>query len=404
MNLFKISAISIVCSSILLASGYKVNSQSSNSNALSGAYVANSSKAEASYYNPANMSFNDDKSFAQANLMYINLTSVNYKDNRTTLFDSSSKTENFFIPTMFFSSKDYDGIRYGFSMTSPFGLSKRWDDSFAKTFAQEFSVNLVELNPSVAYKISNNFSIAAGLRGVYAKGKVQSDGVLLGNQVARDMQGDAMDYGYNLALAYKPTSNMNFSATYRSNINLNVQGDAKLYYNNTLSHDSAGEVSIPLPATLSLAYAQKLDKTTVEFTFDRTYWSKYKEIDFNYSTAVINPVLKALFDDVAAKDWKDTNTYRLGLTYKYSDDLDLMAGFAIEKTPVPNSSLSFDLPDSNANVYSLGFDYSISDTNSFSASYLFYDAKNRKVVNDTLNGEFSNTKANSVVLSYKFEF
>ncbi len=96
-----------------------------------------------------------------------------------------------------------------------------------------------------------------------------------------------------------------------------------------------------------------MDKTTVEFVFERTYWSSYKNLDFNYDYALTGSL--ATFDTPIAKNWKDVNAYRIGVSHQYSDALKLMAGFAIDKTPVPNNTLGFELPDSDAKLYSVGF-------------------------------------------------
>ena len=42
------------------------------------------------------------------------------------------------------------------------------------------------------------------------------------------MDGDTWDAGYNLALTGRPVENMNLSVTYRSKVDLGVEGDATL--------------------------------------------------------------------------------------------------------------------------------------------------------------------------------
>ncbi len=42
------------------------------------------------------------------------------------------------------------------------------------------------------------------------------------------MEGDTFEFGYNLALAYKPTNDINLAVTYRSEIDLEEEGTAKL--------------------------------------------------------------------------------------------------------------------------------------------------------------------------------
>jgi long-chain fatty acid transport protein len=405
-NLLKAGALTILSTTVVFASGWRIPEQSPSSVALSGAYIANSNGADAAYYNPANMSFNPNITQSEFSLMHIGLTSIKYDDNRLTAYDSDSTKENFLLPTMFFSSKDNNGIRYGLSVTAPGGLSKRWDDTFAKTSAEEFSLRIIELNPVMSYLINSKFSIGGGLRVLYSDGVVKSDGTIGGNVYKRDMEGDAIEYGYNLALAYKPNEFSNISATYRSNINIKEEGSAKLYFNGSLAYDGGASVEIPLPAVLSLAYSYTFDKTTIEFEYDKTYWSKYKELDFQYDSALANAGLTAVFDNPKEKNWKDTSAYRIGVSYEYSDSLTLMAGYAIDKNPAPTKTVGFELPDSDAKLYSIGCNYKLDTKSSIGFGYLLDLKESRKVsANDSsIDGEFTNSKAHLVALSYRMTF
>lgn len=385
----------IISASFLLSSGWRIPEQSSRSVALSGAYTANSHGADTSYYNPANMSFNKDIYQIEASAIYIGLSNIKYDDYSVSTRNSESEKENFFVPTMFLSTKDYDGIRYGLSITAPGGLSKKWENNYGTYFAQEFSLKIIELNPSIAYKVSNNFSIGAGLRALYSEGIVKSDHPLK----KRDMEGDTIEYGYNLAVAYKPSSRSNFSVTYRSNVNLNVEGSAKLYYSGGWNYNGNAKVNIPLPAVLTAALAYDFEDTTVEFEYDKTYWSKYKELDFNYETT------QPVFDTPVAKNWKDTHAYRIGITHRYNDTLSLMAGFAVDQNPAPDTTLGFELPDSDAKLYSVGCDYKFDNRSSIGFGYLYDKKETRGVTNSGgINGIFSDASAHLVSFGYRTAF
>ncbi len=405
-NIIKITLLSLVGSSLLYGSGWRIPEQSSNSVALSGAYVSNSKGADASYYNPANMVWNDDAYLIEGDLTYINLPKISYNGTVSGVpANGSSITEQFLLPTMFLSSKDYNGIRYGLSVTAPGGLSKRWDTPFQKAYAQEFTLEVIEVNPSIAYKVNDRFAVAAGVRVIYSHGIVKSDA----GTIARDMEGDTYKLGYNLALSYKPTQDSTLSATYRSNINLNETGNAKLYLSGTKVYDGGASVSIPLPAVLSLSASHTFNKkTTVEFEFDRTYWSKYKDLDFNYKSPIPS-VLVPYFDAAIPKNWKDSNAYRIGITHQYSDKLKLMAGFAIDKTPIPSKSLGFELPSADAKLYSAGFEYKYSKKITFGMGYLYDDKEDRTISASDNNiqnmvGTFTHISAHLLTASIKYRF
>jgi len=265
-------------------------------------------------------------------------------------------------------------FRWGISLVSPGGLTKRWETPYQKAYAEEFTLKNMELNPSFAYKVNDQFAIGGGLRLVYSEGKVYSDGNDAGFPVKREMEGDTIEFGYNLALAYRPTNDINIAATYRSNINLHEEGQANLYFGGVGQQYDA-EVTVPLPAALNLAISKTWEeKFTLEFVYERTFWSEYKTLDFDYTSPIVNPILQDAFDDPIAKNWKDTNTFRLGATVKMDNKITAMFGFALDETPAPLETLGFELPDSDAKIFSMGFRYQQSEQLSWGAAFL-YDSK-----------------------------
>lgn len=394
------------------ASGYRIPEQSVNSLAKAGADVAYTPSADAAFFNPANISWLDNATLFEANVTYIGLKDITYRDNRTSRFDGKSDVESFVIPTFFLVSKDYSGMRLALSLDAPAGLSKKWSQPFPRTFAEEFSLTVLEANPSIAYKISDRFSVAAGIRGIYADATVSSAGMISrsfgGVTAKRHMDGDTWEWGYNLAATYRPIENMNVAVTYRSNVDLKLEGDASLAtsasFAGSPTYTGDGEVEIPLPAVLAIAGSYTFfDKLTVELEYDRTYWSEYETLDFKYPTSLNNMFLTAAFDAPKAKNWEDTDAWRIGVSYEINPSFTVMAGFALDENPIPDHTLGFDLPDSDAKLYSLGMRYTVNDNIDIGMAYLYDDKDSRSVSNDAINGTFDGAGAHliTVGLSYK---
>jgi long-chain fatty acid transport protein len=252
------------------------------------------------------------------------------------------------------------------------------------------------------------FSLAGGLRGLYGDAKVQSRGQVAhgGITASRYMEGNTWEWGYNLALSARPVKEMNLSVTYRSNVNLDLEGNAELATSLGPSmYNGPGEVSVPVPAVLALAGSYTFfDQLTTEFTFERIFWSKYEQLDFNYPVPLGNPVLIGAFDSPKTKDWEDSNTYRLGLTYDTQKSFILMAGCAYDETPIPDATLGFDLPDSKSYIYSLGVRYLATKQFELGLGYLYVHKKDRTAKNPIINGDFTGSRAHvlSGGLAYKF--
>ena len=398
-NLMKITTLSLVATTAIYAGGYKIPEVSTNGIALSAANIAHGHGADAAYYNPANMSFMADKQELEADLIYIGLDAVNFKGSGSMAgVDIDAESESFIIPSFNYVSNDISGFRVGFSMVVPGGLSKRWNDSPAVDKAKEFTLEVVEMNPTVAYKVTDDFSVALGLRVVYSEGIVKSE-----STASRDMTGDSIDFGYNLALAYKPMDSLEFGLTYRSNVDLTEEGNAKLYIGDAKVYDGGSDVTVPLPAFLSLAAAYTFPtKTTVEVVYERNFWSSYETLDFGYVSSIPN-ILQPSFDAPIAKDWEDSDAYRLGITQEL-DEMTLMCGVVYDNTPVPDAKLSFELPDSNALSVSFGGRYQINESMNFGMSALYSMRDERTVNNGDVDGTFSNSNVLivSAGMGYKF--
>ncbi|MGZ5208859.1 MAG: OmpP1/FadL family transporter, partial [Sulfuricurvum sp.] len=196
----RIIVISAVASVTLMAGGYAIPESSINATALSAAYIANAHGADAAYYNPAAMVYNVDSQLFEVDTAYIGLSAIDFSG---TTGDYSSKKENFLVPSLHYTSKKLgdNGARVGFSIVAPAGLSKRWSDAPAVYSAEEFTLQTIEFNPSMAIPLSDTVSMGVGFRVISSSGVVKSTSL-----VSRDMEWSAIDYGYNLALMYKPSS------------------------------------------------------------------------------------------------------------------------------------------------------------------------------------------------------
>ena len=446
MNLQKVFLFGLTASlavNFACASGFKIPEQSGDSVAMATSNIAYSFGADAAYYNPANMVFmHAGHEFALSG-QYLRLGSLKYSNHSTTFgnanYDTSSEVGHFFVPGLhMFSPFIGENTRFGFSISVPAGMTMKWEDPFPKSIAEHFEIQVVEFAPSVAYLINDNLSIAGGVRAVYTSGVVKNEvsnaeiyrGINL--NARRELTGDSWDFGYNLALTYKPTQNLSLAATYRSKVNLTVEGDAKIKSSLDTSNllppghigpmpsivtrlkaayegEYNGDVSIdiPLPAILTLGASYQWDDWTFTFAYDRTFWHALKEFDFEYSRQV--PV-SAMFDKPVEKDWHDTDTFRFGVAYQYNKDLRLMGGFAIDEAAADANKVRFELPDTKSYIYSLGANYKFSDSFDLTGAALYQDRQAREINSpdsiafNNLVGEFGRT--NILILnltaSYKF--
>ena len=387
--------------SLVLGAGYQVPNHSVNSSALATAYIANAHGADSAFFNPSNMVYNQDNHEIETTLSYIYLSSMNYKPNNSTS-KIKTKEQHVIIPSIHYVSNKLteSGIRLGLSIVTPYGLTREWQDQPAMQTAKKFSLQTNEINPSIAIPINDKFSIAFGLRYIIASGEVELDYAPLA-PVSVAMQGDTTGLGYNLALSYKASKNIHVSATYRSNIMLNLEGDAALQHPHPLiPATSSASLEVALPDNLILAAAYTLHKTTFEMSFDTTFWSRVKENNFEYA----NTTAEATFGTSSPKLWHDTHAYRLGITHALNNTVTLMLGTAYSTHASDEKYVSFSSPEADSITYACGTKYQFSDKIKIGLALLYADYENRTSMNNEVKGTMSNKDALTVSIgaSYKF--
>jgi long-chain fatty acid transport protein len=399
----RIIPLSLALGSTLFGAGYQIPNNSVNSNALATAYVANAHGADTSYYNPANMVYNTNKNEVEVSLMYIYLPSQDY--NPVQGFNIQSRRQDAVIPSLHYASPKLSdsGIRIGFSIIAPYGLSREWDNQPALATAKKFELEVIEYNPTIAIPITNNFSIGVGLRYLRADGQVKIDGNPYVPYTV-NMNGKDDRFAYNIALSYKPTSELSLAATYRSGVTLNTIGMASIVYGSYATYTGAS-TQVELPDNVALGVAYNINKkTTIEFTFDTTLWSNIKKQDFDYMDPIINASALSARKD---KKWKDSYSYRFGVTHNF-DALTLMGGIAYSTNASDGEYVSFSSPEADSMTYSLGGRYDLNNDFNIGFSILYADYKDRTVIQPTnplgVNGRFSDKAAIAVNTSINYKF
>ena len=215
-----------------------------------------------------------------------------------------------------------------------------------------------------------------------------------------------------MAITYKPTSDLSLAATYRSKVNMKLKGDSQIVLPLDSPYSGSASLSVPLPASLNLALSYKISNTTMMFDFERTYWSAWKELDFEYGDATAaqrtNPYFKK-FDDPKRRDWKNSDAYRIGIAHDATDKLRLMGAVTFDEAASRTYTTGYDLPDTNSVIYAAGFNYKFTDALELGASYFYQNRKARdaKHVSGNLydpNGRFERGNAQAINLGVKYKF
>jgi len=404
-------------STVCWGAGYIIGAHSLRSYALNSAYVAYTDSVDSAYFNPANMVWLNDEAMIDVGATYVRSNKTKFDGSVWGIPASAdSKAEDTVLPFMHFVSPRVGDWRFGMSIVEPAGISKRWDSPLQMATAEDSFVGVIEINPSAAYKINSNLAAAVGVRLVYAEAELKAKlppgmDPILTQGYRQNMEGDTWETGFNLALTFEPTDSMRLAATYRSKIDMDIEGTGSGYTTNPFTssvysfRNASGKTSLPLPASLALAVSKMFGKATLEFVYERTFWSAYEVMDLSFD----DPIVELTLGQPIVQDWEDTNSFRLGVCYQYSDTLRLMGGASYEVTPVPKRTLGFDLPDSDILWFSAGFGYSLRPKIELglAGSYGHYKDRTIDLADSNINGivgKFEGSSFVSLTASFKYLF
>ncbi|MDC7707376.1 OmpP1/FadL family transporter [Vogesella indigofera] len=421
-----LSVMMMGATTVAMASGYHFGTQSVSAQSTANASAAEAANASTIFYNAAGMTKLEGTNFSGA----LNLVAPNarYSDasatyptlavtpvNSTVKGSTSGKiTEDLVVvPQLYMTHQLNDKVTVGLGVYVPFASSTEYQrDSVLRYNLNSTELTTIDINPTVAFKLNEQHSVAIGVIAQHAEATLRqyanfgyalaggnaaignTPSSVLGNGAAdgyADVEGDDWGFGYNLAWMWDINDNTRVGVNYRSEIEHTLEGSAKwtkpaagyAALNAAGFKDSEGaKVDITTPEALSVHGMHKLNSKTNLFA-DVT-WTKHSRFD------------KALLVYENAKTgqgnttyltpaWKDTYKLSLGGSYQYTEPLQLRAGIAYDKSPVPNDDRRLaTLPDNDRIWLSFGGKYDLNKQSSIDFAYSYIKIKDAKAnVNGT---------------------
>ncbi|OBX09497.1 membrane protein [Gallibacterium salpingitidis] len=267
-----------------------------------------------------------------------------------------------------------DRFSIGGGVNVNYGLATEFNDDYsAGLFGGKTDLTTLNFNLSGAYRVTNNFSIGAGLNAVYADAVVERRigalGTLRGaapSTVASKLEGDKWGYGWNVGAVYEFNENNRIGLAYHSFVDIKFNGEYSSQANPL--KNGSGSLTLPLPAYWDVAgYHRLLPKFAVTYSVKRTEWSRFKELYAHRNGS-------KLFQK--NENFSDTTRIALGFIYDVDDKLTLRAGVAHDETAVSKGYHSISIPDTDRTWYTLGATYRFTPNLSLDAGFAFIKGKN----------------------------
>jgi long-chain fatty acid transport protein len=319
-----------------------------------------------------------------------------------------------------------DKIAVGLGLTTPYGLASEWNQN-SSAFASHTGVlryqspyfaqlETININPALSVRLFDKFSIGAGFDAMWSKLKLEENYPWLAFPGSTGTEpdgrakgsGDGFGYGGNIGVTWQITDRQRFAATYRSPMNVYYNGSFNI---NNLTPTAAFLGATPtssfsskirFPSIVSVGYGIQIsDSFRLESDVEWIQFSRFKSLNINAGNNTF------LFGTAAnaPENWKDTFTAGIGGDWKFADHWVLRSGYQFFQSPVPDSTFSPTIPDSDQNVITVGIGWK-GRHNSLEAAYGLDFYNDRNITTDqnaAFNGKYTFT-VHLFSLAYHYSF
>jgi long-chain fatty acid transport protein len=283
------------------------------------------------------------------------------------------------VPNLYFARPLHnENLWFGFALTAPFGLSLDYgNDWYGRYDSINNELATINLAPSLAYKISDAWSIGAGVNVEYADAKLSNalpnplnpGGPTVATDALGEVTGDAWDLGFNIGLLYRSESTQ-IGVHYRSGIDHRLDGKTTIsnltgpLEGGNGTAESSIDLAIPAIASIGLTYdlneAWKLLAEVQWFN-----WKSFDEIRVEFDNG--SP------DNVRPQGFKDTFTAGLGLEYQFNPRWTMRTGIQFDQSPTVDAFRNSSIPDSDQVWIGFGASYWATDRLVLDLGYVHSD-------------------------------
>jgi long-chain fatty acid transport protein len=347
---------------VALGNGLALPSQDAFATARGEAFAATADNPSAIYYNPAGLA---QLTGTQLRLgiygLYYDPTYQPPKgaNNAGKTYDIKRKFAA--APQFFFSSSlKAMPVSAGLGVYAPYGGGISWPSGAEpsgtgfRTVGTQSSLTYIRINPVLAVKLGDKFSIGAGLMVDYASIDLEQ-GLRPLPQPANYFKfgGNGWSVGYNVGALWHPIEQISLGATFRSQTSFTMNGTTGMEQQPAIRETALPanmDLTFPLTAVVGLSY-RPTPKWNLEFDADYTDWSSIGKTTIYQQGTPPFPVQK----NVAVNfGWQGSWMYELGATRYFDNGWHASAGYTFDQCSVPNNYYTPLVADVDRHFFSLG--------------------------------------------------
>jgi len=354
-----------VCPHAVIASGFGLYEASTESYALGGTCVGRACDASANFYNPATLT-DLERPTVTAGFMTEHPRGRMKIDGEA---GYATMDPGCFVLPYFHAAVPLPwDFAFGLGLMPEYGLGSAYDENWALAANSiETTVTSVTLNPNLAWKITDDWSVGGGIRLLYFDFEQYSrpfscspTGRRLGlGRVEQRLKGDngMKDWGWQIGTKYDVRDDLSLGVVYKSRTVVNVEGSSRMNY----AADSNGKAETELTLPQSVTGGFNWDISEDWHLGGAVAWTEWSSVD------VLDFHLGKINKDINL-NWIDTWRFALAPSWDFAEDWTAIASYVFE-TDCSRDQDSTMLPPSERHMISAGLVWRFSENWELSASY-----------------------------------
>ena len=280
-----------------------------------------------------------------------------------------------FVPNAFFKMDINPNWRVGLALNVPFGLKTDYNSGWrGQLTALKSEIKTVNINPSVAYKVSDTVSIGGGLNVQKLEAELTSFAGAAGNAT---LKADDVGYGFNLGIMAQATPSTRIGATYRSKIRYKLEGTAN--FSGVVALNGGIRADLEVPDSASFSVFHNLNQTW-ELMGDLTWtgWSSVQQLAVIRSSASAGGGVGSILSTLPFQ-WRDTWRASIGANYKLNEQTKIRLGLALDQTPTNDLTRTPRLPDQDRTWLAFGVQHHVSKAGVIDIGYAHEFVRNASI-------------------------
>lgn len=265
------------------------------------------------------------------------------------------------FPSLFYIQPLNSDLTFSLAVTGPYGMATHWnEDTWTKTsphyptsanmpmgiYPTDTFIANIYVSPSIAYKVTNNFSVALGFNLV--GGMVNASKWNPDNSSSLEADTIGLGWGWNISAYWDISDEWSIGAKYQSDVHMSYNGNADC---DGAVADFEGQdvhTELRMPQSLSVGVVNRsFSNWILSADVVWTDWSSMNDFWFKFDSVTYSE----------EKNWKPVVSYRFGAEYLINENWSVRCGYAYDNSPIPEHTRSAELPGSDYHQVSVGVSY-----------------------------------------------